>query len=99
MRMSLALNHVLRAVDANKFAVFAEKGRAEILSLIHPERPGGDRDLVINYPLPYISAATSDWVTLIPWSRWEERAMWSKGYNAVCANGGVEYMTPFPYFS
>ena len=94
MWMSLAINHHMYSSDANRFAVFAEKGRAEILSLIHPERSGGDRDLVINYPLPYISAATSDWVTLIPWSQWEERVMWSKGYNAVCANGGVEYMTP-----
>ena len=94
MWMSLAINHHMYSSDANRFAVFAEKGRAEILSLIHPERSGGDRDLVINYPLPYISAATSDWVTLIPWSQWEERVMWSKGYNAVCANGGVESMTP-----
>lgn len=94
MCMSLALNHLLRAVDANRFAVFAEKGRAEILSLIHPERPGGDRDLVINYSLPYISAATSDWVTLIPWSRYEDRVMWSYGYNVVYGTGDVEYMTP-----
>ena len=94
MRMSLAQNHVLRAADANRFAVFAEKGRAEILALIHPERLGGGRDLVINYPLPYISAATSDWVTLIPWSRWEKRVVWSKGYIVVCANGWVEYMIP-----
>lgn len=94
MRMSLATIHVLRAADANRFAVFAEKGRTEILSLIHLERSGGNRDLVINYPLPYLSAATSDWVTLIPWSRWEDRIKWSKGYNVVCVNGGVEYMTP-----
>lgn len=94
MRMSLAINHLLWSPDANRFAVFAEKGRKEILSLIHPERSGGNRDLVINYPLPYISAATSDWVTLIPWSRYEDRISWSGGYNVVCTNGGVEYMTP-----
>ena len=64
------MKHVLRSSDANRFAVFAEIGRAEILSLIHPEHSGGDRDLVINYFLPDISAAINDWVTLIPWSRW-----------------------------
>lgn len=94
MRMSLSLNHDIRAYQANMFAVFAEEGRAEILALIHPERSGGDRDLVINYPLPYISAATSDWVTLTPWSRYDDRVMWSGGYNVVCSSGGVEYMIP-----
>lgn len=93
MRMSLAIDHVLRAADANRFDVFADKGRAEILSLIHPERSGGNRDLVINFLLPYISTSTTDWVTLIPWYRYENTVHWSKGYNMVCEIGEVGYMT------
>lgn len=95
MRLTLSLNHIMRAYNANIFSVFEDLGRVEILSLVRSNMMmGGNRDLVINYLLPQISAAISDWVTLFPWYLYEDKIRWNSWYNIVCTFGGVDYMHP-----
>ena len=76
------------------YKIFGEEGRAEILSILNPGLVGGNRDVVLNYPLKYIDASTSDWVALFPWSRFADIVPWSTGYNFVCSIGEIDYLTP-----
>lgn len=76
------------------YKIFGEEGRTEILSILKPGLTGGNRDVVLNYPLKYIDVSTSDWVALFPWSRFADVVQWSTGYNFVCSIGEIDYLTP-----
>lgn len=88
-------NPIKSSSVVSRYAVFAEEGRAEILSLLNPGLPGGDRDVVLNYPLKYIDTSTTDWVALHPWSKYANVIPWSIGYNFVCSIGEIDYLTPY----
>lgn len=88
-------NPIKSSSVVSRYAVFAEEGRAEILSLLNMGLPGGDRDVVLIYPLKYIDTSTTDWVALHPWSKYAHVVPWSIGYNFVCSIGEIDYLTPY----
>lgn len=97
MEISIISDHqpIRSGIVTSKYNIFGEEGRAEILSILNPGLNGGNRDVVLNYPLKYIDTSTSDWVALFPWSRYIDIVPWNTGYNFVCSIGEIDYLTPY----